>query len=493
MTPQPPPRQPQDLRLRTHPGSTRLMVLRSIIVMAACGYFLSKALHPILLPHGSPVAEPPARDPSVPWYASRTQMTQRYQNALRFRHQRTYQIRAPGLHGCETVLVWQDRVFCLTEAAQLLELTDLPTKAQEQALLQNNHYMWNATSVVRKDLGIGRPLGGRIHQNTLYITDAVLGVTQLQQFDRPESSTVELLTNQVSVLKKVQKRDTFYTPVTSPLVFANSLAVGPVTHKIYFTDSTDIPPDRIGKKDQSFVWDLLYASKMDLARGKAAGRLCEYNPATGVTRVLADHIRFANGIAVDPVNEEYLVVAESVGINVLKYHLNDSIKQSVDLLTPEEYLQPEVLVTSLPGYVDNVDCVMVPGKRNSTTKCFVAIVAEVAAVHVVWRSLPYVFQKFIRTVIMIWPRSWLPEFPSRYTGILVVDPVSGEQQDFIQDPSGQDISLLTGVTVSPKQDKLYLGSLHNDYVGVYLLSGASAKKDGKTEESDSSATDMDEL
>lgn len=453
----------------------RIVVLRSVIVMAACGYFLSKHLQPVLLPHGPPVPEPSARDPSVPWYSSRSAIAKSYQNALRFRHGRTYQIRAPGIVGPETVLLWRDRVFLLTETAQLLELTDLPTKQQEQELLtlnyiqedgtnENSHYVWNATSVVRKNLGIGRPLGGRFHANTLYIADAVLGLTQLKNVDNPDSF-VELLTNQVTVLKKSTKRNATYAQVNSPLLFVNSVAVGPVTKKIYFTDSTDIPLDRIWKKDH-FVWDILYASKIDLARGKPTGRLCEYNPATGVTRVLADGIWFANGVAVDPVHEEYLIVAESMGINVLKYNLN-SVQKSVDLLTPEDYLQPEVLVTSLPGYLDNVDCAAVPGQ--TTTKCFVAIVAEVSAVHIAWKYLPFLAQNFFRTLLMIVPRSWLPEPPSRYTGVLVVDPLSGET-DYIQDPSGKDISLLTGVTVSPNHEKLYLGSVHNDYVGVYLLS-----------------------
>ncbi|GAX11387.1 hypothetical protein FisN_22Lh059 [Fistulifera solaris] len=464
---------------RYQPGSTRLVILRAIIIMAAMGYFVGKHLHPILLPYGSPVRELPPR--STPWYTTRSRMVQQYQNALRFRHRRTYKLQAPRLQGSETIFTWRNRLFGLNEAAQLIEITNLPTPAQEQEFLQANgeaSTVWNATTLVlRKNLGIGRPLGGYVHGDTQYVADAVLGITQLKHFDQPHS-LVELVTHQVSVLKKLRKRDTHYTEVTSPIGLANSVTVGPVTHKIYFTDSTDIPLDRY--HDQ---WDLLYASKLDLLRGQAAGRLCEYNPTTGITRVLADNLQFANGVAVDPVNEDYLIVTESSGLAVLKYHLTTSIKTSVDLLTPEEYLQPEVLVAALPGYPDNVNCV----SDSTKTTCYVAIVADVAAIHVAWKALPYMLQNVLRTTLMILPRAWLPTLPSRYTGILVVDPVSGEHH-YVQDPSGKDISGLTSATVL--QDRLYMGSLQNDYVGVYLLSVPEEKGSSPN---DSPSTEKDEL
>ncbi|GAX22270.1 hypothetical protein FisN_22Hh059 [Fistulifera solaris] len=460
---------------RYQPGSTRLVLLRIIVVMAAVGYFVGKQLHPVLLPYGSPVREPPSRQ--LPWYTTRSSIAKQYQNALRFKHRRTYKLEAPGIQGSETLFTWRNRLFGLNEQAQLLELTDLPTPAQEDDLLQAHETVWNATSVVHKQLGMGRPLGGYVNGDTLYVADAVLGITQLKHFDKQES-LVELITNQVSVLKKLKKRDTHYTQVTSPVLFANSVTVGPITHKIYFTDSTDIPPDHRKEK-----WDLLYASKLDLLRGNAAGRLCEYNPKTGITRVLAANLQFANGIAVDPFNEDYLIVTESSGLAVLKYHLTSSIKSSVNLLTPEEYLQPEVLVAGLPGYPDNVNCVT--DDSTKTLKCYVAIVADVAAIHVAWKALPYLLQNLLRTTLMIVPRAWLPTLPSRYTGILVVDPVSGEHS-YLQDPSGKDLSGLTSATVW--QDRLYMGSLQNDYVGVYLLS-----PEGSSPTSDSPLNDKDEL
>ena len=52
------------------------------------------------------------------------------------------------------------------------------------------------------------------------------------------------------------------------------------------------------------------------------------------------------------------------------------------------------------------------------------------------------------------------------TGVVEIDPGNGQTR-LLQDPHGEDIGMLTGVTLW--DEKLYLGSLHNDYIGVYDL------------------------
>ena len=120
--------------------------------------------------------------------------------------------------------------------------------------------------------------------------------------------------------------------------YMNAMAIGPIMGNVYFTDSTDIAPARRrrrpkqqqatfcsssktskdgkcrmakGRHDASwyydYVWDTMFASKQDLMRGRAQRRLCEYSPTADQTRVLADDIHFANGLAVDPVQEEWIV------------------------------------------------------------------------------------------------------------------------------------------------------------------------------------------
>lgn len=65
------------------------------------------------------------------------------------------------------------------------------------------------------------------------------------------------------------------------------------------------------------------------------------------------------------------------------------------------------------------------------------------------------------------PKEWLPE-TEPYGGITVIDPETSSYVGLIQDPTGQDIGHITGVTVY--DNKLFLGSLSNDFIGVYDLS-----------------------
>jgi hypothetical protein len=69
-------------------------------------------------------------------------------------------------------------------------------------------------------------------------------------------------------------------------------------------------------------------------------------------------------------------------------------------------------------------------------------------------------------MVMIMPK-WLTPKAKPYGGVIVVDPESSSYVELIQDPHGAEISQLTGVTVH--DNKLYLGSLHNDFLGVYDL------------------------
>ena len=73
------------------------------------------------------------------------------------------------------------------------------------------------------------------------------------------------------------------------------------------------------------------------------------------------------------------------------------------------------------------------------------------------------------------PRTIIPK-TEPYGGILVLDP-EGSSSDasggspvlkLIQDPNGKDIGHFTGIAVH--ENKLYLGSLKNDFVGVYDMS-----------------------
>jgi hypothetical protein len=64
------------------------------------------------------------------------------------------------------------------------------------------------------------------------------------------------------------------------------------------------------------------------------------------------------------------------------------------------------------------------------------------------------------------PKEWLPKMKP-YGGITIVDAATSRYVGLVQDPSGEDIAHITGVTVH--DNKIFLGSLKNDFIGVYDL------------------------
>ncbi|GAX14827.1 hypothetical protein FisN_29Lh033 [Fistulifera solaris] len=371
--------------------------------------------------------------------------------------------------GPETVVIGKhQQILVLTEDGKLVELL-VDDKNQKKKNKKNKEKIDSSStssnttvdSRIVQELGIGRPLGGRYtsHEHTLYIADAVLGLTRLRHYDdnNKRKSRVELIANTVTVLTEKG------IPYESPLRYVNAVAVGPQTGNIYFTDSTDIAPPRI-RKNGKYVWDTMYASKLDLIRGQAVGRVCEYNPRTGQVRILADGIHFANGIAVDPVHEKWLVVAETFGTRLLHYSLSTTKTSSALLLKPSDYLEPQILVDAgdMTGYVDNVDCAV----HKGTMYCYGAIVNAFSPIHRLLVKLPSILQQVARTLLWYLPHSLAPPVVPKYTGVVRVN-METRHIEYIQDPTASVVQMISGVTVH--QNRLYLGSLTNDHIVVYDL------------------------
>lgn len=390
---------------------------------------------------------------SMRWTAVKSTLNQAVMDptndSLQLKHGRTHKLffRQQVVAGPETVLIRNNdnnKVLVLTEHGTLVELLTNDSSTNDRVV---DTKVWS-------NLGIGRPLGGRFaSDNTLYIADAALGLTRLRQYEKP-TSHVELLVSTVTVLTENG------TTYESPLLYVNAVAIGPKTGNVYFTDSTDIAPDRIYKNGH-WVWDTMFASKLDLIRGKPMGRVCEYNPKTKQVRVLADGIYFANGIAVDPVHEEWIVVAETFGTRMLQYTLPPR-SSSTTLLKPSDYLQPHSLVDPMTGYVDNADCAVVKG----TSYCFGAIISAFSPIHRFYTKLPLALELLVRNLLLLVPRSMAPKVHPTYTGIVRINMVT-QHVDYIQDPTASDVQLISGVTV--KGNELYLGSLTNDHIVVYNL------------------------
>ena len=430
------PRQPYFRRLELMSSQSKL-IFRMVVLALVTGNMVSKTFLHQLLPYGSPVelVERPK-----PLKIDKTD------TLLQFRHgqtQRIYQRMHAGeaklLNGPETVVIHPKTgdLYVMTADANLLLLRDLQTNPKDAT-------RGTAQTTRLHSLGSGRPLGGAFTRDgkTLYIADAVLGLTRIQNPTDPKSK-LELVVDEVAIPREDG------TMELSRLWYADDVTIGPKTGMVYFTDASDIPADRIGYQKKA-RWDALFASKLDLVRGQATGRILEYNPTTDTTRVLVDNLKFANGIAVDR-DETYLLVSQTFGPRMSKYHLKGDLAGTL-----EAVLEPE----QMTGYPDGADCAW-----DGPSKCFAAIPSAYSPIHSLYSLLPDPLDRIVRVMLMMLPR-WLAPPVTKYGGIVEMDPDTKDYR-YIQDPTGQDLAMLTGVTYH--NNKLYLGSLENDYIGVYTL------------------------
>lgn len=329
----------------------------------------------------------------------------------------------PSFQGAETPVVdpKTGNVYFVNEESFLVSLSNLQVGNDADRTSTMD------AQVVRH-LGSGRPLGGAIDgHGMLYIADAVLGLLRIA------------LTAKHPSLEIIASGVTLPDGSWSPLNYANDVCIGPKTGKIYFTDASDIRSDRTGN-----TWDTLYASKVDLLRGRPAGRILSFDPKTQNVDVVATGIRFANGISVDK-NEQYLIVAETFGPRILKYELTTGTT-NVLIDTPD-----------LPGYPDGVDC--------AGNKCYAAIPSSIVPLHRLVNALPGPMSVLLRGLVMALPRRFAPN-TKPYGGIIEFDIHTGASRLY-QDPLGEDVSFLTGVAVH--EGKLFLGSLKKAFVGVMEL------------------------
>jgi len=235
----------------------------------------------------------------------------------------------------------------------------------------------------------------------------------------------------------------------SPIAYADDVAVGPKTGMVYFSDASDLTAEReVGKRE----WDPLYMSKIDCTRGKGTGRLLRYDPSTDDVVVLADGIFFANGVTVDK-DETFVMVSETFQARTLKYYLEGGKKGTI-----------EVMANKFPGYPDGADCTSVNGL------CYATLASAIPPIIKIIYSMPHPIDMVLRSFIMMIPKRFLPKVVP-YGGIVEISPGDstscGQITRIIQDPTGKDIGMITGVTVH--QEKLYLGSIQNNFIGVYDL------------------------
>jgi hypothetical protein len=440
---------------RMHQRQKSTTMFRLVVLSLAALYFITKPFHKYLLPHGSPVD-----------YDSRKSYAHfdRANDSLQIKHGRTKRIYErmqegqdePLMVGPETIVYGKDgTLYILSDQGNLVSMTDFKDGDDGSTI--------TAKATLIKNLGMGRPLSGRFTSDgkTLYITDAFLGLTRIPNIHDAKSK-VELVAS--SFVVKDGKNDND-EEVEQQILYANDLCIGPQTGKVYFTDSSNVAAER---NVATNTFDTMYAAKVDFMRAQKTGRLLEYDPATDTVKLLVDQMHFVNGVAVGDKDETYLIFAETFAPRLWKYHLKGEKQGTLEVVVENK---------DMIGYPDGVDCSWddknAGGQSgNNNNKCYAALPSTIVPIHKLPSKVPDSIDVLLRTIILLLPKRLAPK-TVQFGAILELDPETKEFR-YIQDPTGQDVTLITGVT--KHQNKLYLGSLSNNYIAVYDLNQPSLPK-----------------
>jgi sugar lactone lactonase YvrE len=220
-----------------------------------------------------------------------------------------------------------------------------------------------------------------------------------------------------------------------PILYADAVVVAR-NGLIYFTDAST----RFGPADWGGTFE---ASILDIIEQSATGRVLEYDPAKGTTRVVARGLSFANGIALSA-DEQWLFVAETGRYRVWKIA---AAAADLDLARgPGE--QARVLLDNLPGYPDNL-------MRGEQGRIWMGFTKPRSAVVDGMADKPWLRSLTLRLPRALWP------VPKPY-GHVIAFTDDGRVVADLQDPSGV-YPETTAITETA--DRLYVQSLHAKGLG----------------------------
>ena len=120
-----------------------------------------------------------------------------------------------------------------------------------------------------------------------------------------------------------------------PLAYADDLAVSS-TGVVYFSDASS----RFGAREWNGTYE---ASLLDILEHGGHGRVIEFDPRSGNSRVVIEGLNFANGVAI-AADDRYLLIAETGSYRILRHWLQGPDAGST-----------EVLIDNLPGFPDNIN------------------------------------------------------------------------------------------------------------------------------------------
>lgn len=262
----------------------------------------------------------------------------------------------------------------------------------------------------------GRVLGFDFDaKGNLIAADAIKGLLVIS----PDGKTTTVLTNSIG---------------GDPIRYADAVVVAK-SGKMYFSDASM----RFAPKDWGGTFE---ASVLDIIEGASTGRILEYDPATKATRLVAQGISFANGVALSA-DEQWLFVNETGKFRLWKIAVAAS-----GLNVADKSPQASVLFDNLPGYPDNL-------MRGLDGKIWMGFAKPRNPKADAMADKPWLRRLSLRLPRALWP------VPKSY-GHVIAFTEDGKVVADLQDPSG---AYPETTAVTETKDRLYIQSLHAHGLG----------------------------
>ncbi len=268
----------------------------------------------------------------------------------------------------------------------------------------------------------GRPLGLDFDaKGRLIIADALRGLLALET-----DGSVRVLTNSVD---------------GESIRFADAVMIAKDGRMVFTDASQRMSPRQYGTFD---------AALFDIIEQSCTGRVLEFDPATGSTRIVATGLCFPNGVALTA-DERSLIVAETGTYRVLKID-RGSNALDVGKAVRERAAGVTVLLDNLPGFPDNVT-------RGADGRFWTGFTKPRSAAIDGMSGKPWLRALTLRLPKSLWP------VPATYGHVIAFDDQGHVLLD-LQDPSGK-LPETSGAT--ERDGVLYVQSLHADAFGVLPL------------------------
>jgi len=253
----------------------------------------------------------------------------------------------------------------------------------------------------------GRPLGIAFDsEGSLIIADAFRGLLKVNAEQQLETLVAEVDGIEVN--------------------YANDLDINS-NGLIYFSDAST--------KFHAKKYGTYQASLLDINEHAGNGRLIEYNPQTGQSKVLADGFNFANGVALSH-DQKWILLNETGSYRVLKIGVST-----------ENYQQQQILIDNLPSFPDNLSRGISQFDKNLY---WLGLVSPRSAILDKVSDSP-----FLRKIIQRLPAFIRPK-AKPYGHVIAIND-QGEVVYNLQDPS-KKYGYNTGALIH--NDTLYISSLH---------------------------------